>query len=70
MGGQEVDIGRRKGEPRAAGTGRYKEEKVNILSFLSFTVMIRFSNGTMASSILFSITFLVVKSFIMCMPFP
>ena len=29
MGGQEVDIGRRKGEPRAAGTGRYKGEKVN-----------------------------------------
>ena len=28
MGGQEVDIGRRKGEPRAAGTGRYKGEKV------------------------------------------
>ena len=31
MGGQEVDIGRRKGEPRAAGTGRYKGEKVNVL---------------------------------------
>ena len=30
MGGQEVDIGRRKGEPRVAGTGRYKGEKVNI----------------------------------------
>ena len=29
MGGQEVDIGRRKGEPRAAGTGRYKGGKVN-----------------------------------------
>ena len=29
MGGQEVDIGRLKGEPRAAGTGRYKGEKVN-----------------------------------------
>ena len=29
MGGQEVDIGRRKGEPRAAGTARYKGEKVN-----------------------------------------
>ena len=29
MGGQEVDIGRRKGEPRSAGTGRYKGEKVN-----------------------------------------
>ena len=28
MGGQEVDIGRRKREPRAAGTGRYKGEKV------------------------------------------
>ena len=28
MGGQEVDIGRRKGEPRVAGTGRYKGENV------------------------------------------
>ena len=28
MGGQEFDIGRRKGEPRAVGTGRYKGEKV------------------------------------------
>ena len=32
MGGQEVDIGRRKGEPRAAGTGQYKGEKVNTLA--------------------------------------
>ena len=30
MGGQEVDIGRRKGEPRAAGTGRYKGGKVKV----------------------------------------
>ena len=30
MGVAEVDIGRRKGEPRAAGTGRYKGEKVNM----------------------------------------
>ena len=29
MGGQEFDIGRGKGEPRAVGTGRYKGEKVN-----------------------------------------
>ena len=27
MGGQEVDIGHSMGEPRAAGTGRYKGEK-------------------------------------------
>ena len=32
--GQEVDIGRRKGEPRAAGTGRCKGEKVKICKIL------------------------------------
>ena len=39
MGGQEVDIGCRKGEPRAAGTGRYKGEKVNMLLLCSLNLM-------------------------------
>ena len=38
-GRPEVDIGRRKWDPRAAGTGRYKGEKVNFAKPLTTTVL-------------------------------